>query len=40
MWNLPWSKKFAKGQIGETILKEADDSDYSIHPVSTKIYQD
>jgi hypothetical protein len=26
--------------LGETILKEADDSDYSIHPGSTKIYQD
>jgi hypothetical protein len=24
----------------ETILKEAHDSDYSIHPGSTKIYQD
>jgi hypothetical protein len=82
MWNLPWSKKSAKGQIGdakiqeikdlitegrgleitedeqgtiwfkdmicvpdieslhETILKEAHDSDYSIHPASTKMYQD
>jgi hypothetical protein len=26
--------------LRETILKEADDSDYSIHPGSTKIYQD
>jgi hypothetical protein len=26
--------------LGETILKEADDSNYSIHPGSTKIYQD
>jgi hypothetical protein len=82
MWNLFWSKKSAKGQIGdakiqeikdlitegrgpefmedeqgtiwfkdricvpdigslrETILKEAYDSDYSIHPRNTKMYQD
>jgi hypothetical protein len=82
MWNLPWSKKSAEGQIGdakiqeikdlitegrgpkftedeqgtvwfkdricvpgieslrETILKEAHDSDYSIHPGSTNMYQD
>jgi hypothetical protein len=26
--------------LRETILKEAHDSDYSIHPGSTKIYQD
>ena len=26
--------------LRETILKEAQDSDYSIHPGSTKIYQD
>jgi hypothetical protein len=81
MWNLPWSKKSAEGQIGEakiqeirdlitegrgpvftedeqgtvwfkdricvpeidslreTILKETHDSDYSIHPWSTKMYQ-
>jgi hypothetical protein len=26
--------------LRETILKEAHDSDYSIHPRSTKIYQD
>ena len=26
--------------IRETILKEAHDSDYSIHPGSTKMYQD
>jgi hypothetical protein len=81
-WNLPWSKKFVKGQVGdakiqeikdlitegrgpeftedeqgtiwfkdricvpeidslrETILKDAHDSDYSIHPSSTKMYQD
>jgi hypothetical protein len=26
--------------LGETILKEAHDSDYSIHPGSTKMYQD
>jgi hypothetical protein len=82
MWNLPWNKKSAEGQIGEakiqeikdlitegrgpefmedeqgtvwfkdricvpdieslreTILKEAHDTDYSIHPGSTKMYQD
>jgi hypothetical protein len=48
MWNLPWSKKSAKDRIcvpdieslRETILKEAHDSDYSIHPGSTKMYQD
>jgi hypothetical protein len=82
MWNLPWSKKSAEGQIGDakiqefndlitegrgpeftedeqgtvqfkdwicvpendslrgTILYEAHDSDYSIHPGSTKMYQD
>jgi hypothetical protein len=82
MRNLPWSKRSAKGQIGdakiqeirdlitegqgpefteneqgtiwfknricvpkidslrETILKEAHDSVYSIHPGSTKMYQD
>jgi hypothetical protein len=79
MWNLPWSKKSAEGQIGEariqeikdlitkgrgpeftedeqgtlwfknricvphieslreTILKEGHDSDYFIHPKSTKM---
>jgi hypothetical protein len=26
--------------LNEAILKEADDSDYSIHPRSTKMYQD
>jgi hypothetical protein len=26
--------------LRETILKEAHDSDYSIHPGSTKMYQD
>jgi hypothetical protein len=26
--------------LRETILKEAHDSDYSIHPSSTKMYQD
>jgi hypothetical protein len=26
--------------LHETILKEAHDSDYSIHPGSTKMYQD
>jgi hypothetical protein len=82
MWNLPWSKKSAKGQIGdakiqeikdlitegrgpefmkdeqgtvwfkdricvpeidsfrETILQEAHDSNYSIHPGSIKMYPD
>jgi hypothetical protein len=28
------------GNLRETILKEAHDSDYSIHPGSTKMYQD
>jgi hypothetical protein len=28
------------GSLRETILEEAHDSDYSIHPGSTKMYQD